>query len=79
MADRDAGSEELQMTAEQLRHKIDSGKTRDRVAHPGPAAAPPGADEKAGGVRPLVSQMDQARADTPPRPDRDRAVTLSGD
>lgn len=78
MADRDAGSEGSQMTVEHLRHKIDPGKTRDRVAHPGPAAAPPGADEKAGGVRPVVSQMDQARADTPPRPDRDHAVTLSG-
>lgn len=67
------------MTAGHLRHKIDPGKTGDRVAHPGPAAAPPGADEKAGGVRPVVSQMDQARADKPPRPDRDGAVTLSGD
>ena len=35
----------------QARHKTDSGKTRDKVDYPDPAAAPLGTDEEAGGAR----------------------------
>lgn len=37
-------------TTEQLRADIDSGKTRDKVAFPDPAAAPLGTDAEAGGT-----------------------------
>jgi hypothetical protein len=33
----------------QLKHKIDSGQTGDKVAFPDPAMAPLGTDEEAGG------------------------------
>lgn len=52
-------------TAEQLRADIDSGRTRDKVAHSDPAAAPLGTDEEASGIRidpDLVAQSRRAEA-----------------
>lgn len=37
-------------TVSQLRHDIDSGLTRDKVAAPDPAAAPLGTDDEAAGT-----------------------------
>jgi hypothetical protein len=37
----------------QLRSKIDGGEAGDKVAFPGPAAAPPGTDDEAAGVAPV--------------------------
>jgi len=37
-------------TSERLRHKIDGGRTRDKVDFPDPAAVPLGADEEAAGT-----------------------------
>jgi len=34
-----------------VKHLIDSGRTREKVNHPDPAAAPLGTDEEAGGAR----------------------------
>ena len=45
----------------QARHQADSGKTRDEVDHPDPAAAPLGTDEEAGGAR--TSQEDIAASE----------------
>lgn len=39
------------MNWSEARHATDSGKTRDKVDHPDPAAAPLGTDEEAGGAR----------------------------
>ena len=43
-------------TAEQLRHAIDSGETRDRIESPDPAAVPLGADDEAGGYSPSPAE-----------------------
>lgn len=39
------------MNWSQARQATDSGKTKDKVDHPDPAAAPLGTDEEAGGAR----------------------------
>jgi coenzyme F420-dependent glucose-6-phosphate dehydrogenase len=50
------------ITAERLRHEIDSGRTGDKIPHPDPAAAPLGADDEAGGHPPLPHQIEAAAA-----------------
>lgn len=47
-------------TADRLRRDIDSGKTRDKVDHPDPAAAPLGTDDEAAGNPPTVEEVDDA-------------------
>ncbi len=48
-------------TAAQLRDDIDSGRTRDKVAHSDPAAAPLGTDDEAAGTPPTGEQAAMAR------------------
>jgi hypothetical protein len=43
-------------TVDQLRHKIDSGATGDKINWPDPAAAPLGTDAEAGGSRPTATE-----------------------
>lgn len=64
-------------TAAQLRADIDSGRTRDKVAHSDPAAAPLGTDDEAAGTPPSERQVAAARrqetgrsVDTPAPADR---------
>ncbi len=45
-----------------LRADIDSGRTRDKIGHPDPAAAPLGTDDEAGGAPPTPRQVQMARA-----------------
>jgi hypothetical protein len=45
-----------------LRAEIDSGRTRDKVDHPDPAAAPLGTDAEAGGAPPSPEEVRLARA-----------------
>jgi hypothetical protein len=57
-------------TLEQLRKDIDSGRTRDKVTGPDPAAAPLGADEEAAGTPLSPHRATLARdgaVDAPPR------------
>jgi hypothetical protein len=49
-------------TVERLRHDIDSGRTRDKVAWPDPAAAPLGSDDEAAGTPPSRERIAAARA-----------------
>jgi hypothetical protein len=48
-------------TSSQLRDDIDSGRTRDKVAHSDPAAAPLGTDDEAAGTPPTGEQVSTAR------------------
>ena len=48
-------------TKEQLRDDIDSGRTRDKVAHNDPAASPLGTDDEAGGASDAASDIAKAR------------------
>jgi hypothetical protein len=48
-------------TVSQLREDIDSGRTRDKVDWPDPAAAPLGTDDEAGGNPPRSAAIDAAR------------------
>lgn len=48
-------------TAEQLRADIDSGRTKDKVGHSDPAAAPLGTDDEAAGTPPTADQVAMAR------------------
>jgi hypothetical protein len=50
MSDDRSGTRAASKTseAERLRHKIDSGKTRDKVGVPDPAMSPLGTDDEAG-------------------------------
>jgi hypothetical protein len=50
-------------TAEQLRQRIDSGATGDKVAFPDPAAVPLGADEEAAGTPLSREALARAHAD----------------
>jgi hypothetical protein len=47
--------------ADQLRHEIDRGETRDKVAYPDPAAAPLGTDDEAAGTPPSAEAVEMAR------------------
>ena len=51
-------------TTEQLRSDVETGRTRDKVAYPDPAAAPLGTDAEAGGapVPPRVAEAERERA-----------------
>ncbi len=40
----------MSATSAQLKHRIDSGQTGDKVAFPDPAMAPLGTDDEAGGT-----------------------------
>lgn len=51
-------------TIEQLRDDIDSGRTRDKVDFPDPAAAPLGSDEEAAGTPVTAPQTRQTRRET---------------
>lgn len=57
---RDAGGARPAQTSDQLRHEIDSGQTRDKVAHPDPAAAPLGTDAEAAGAPPTREEITMA-------------------
>jgi len=48
-------------TADQLRHDIDSGRTRDKVCAPDPTVAPLGTDEEAAGYPPPPEAIALAR------------------
>lgn len=48
-------------TPSQLRRDIDTGKGRDKVDHPDPAAAPLGTDDEAAGTPVTQEQMELAR------------------
>ena len=50
------------VTADRLRHDIDSGRTGDKVPHPDPAAAPLGTDDEAGGHPPRPHEIQEAAA-----------------
>jgi probable non-F420 flavinoid oxidoreductase len=50
------------ITAERLRHDIDSGRTGDKIPHPDPAAAPLGTDDEAGGRSPRPHEVQAAAA-----------------
>lgn len=61
-------------TAERLRHDIDSGRTRDKVSGPDPAAAPLGTDAEAAGTPTPFEEIARDRsmtADAPPRNNED--------
>jgi hypothetical protein len=47
--------------ADQLRHEIDRGETRDKVAYPDPAAAPLGTDDEAAGTPPSAEAVEMVR------------------
>jgi hypothetical protein len=47
-------------TISRLRHEIDAGRTRDKVAFPDPATAPLGTDDEAGGTPDRAAQVAQA-------------------
>jgi hypothetical protein len=53
---------------DRLRHAIDRGRTRDKVAHPDPAAAPLGTDDEAAGTaaHPAVADPHQEHPAPPP-------------
>jgi len=61
-------------TSDQLRHEIDSGQARDKVAHPDPAAAPLGTDAEAAGAPPtreeiaMASREESSRIDAEEEP-----------
>ncbi len=60
--DQDGGDHDKKpSTTAQLRHDIDTGKTRDKVDHADPAAAPLGTDDEAGGQPPKPAAIDEAR------------------
>jgi hypothetical protein len=66
----------------QLRHKIDSGQTRDKIAFPDPAAAPLGTDDEAAGAPPSTEAVETARRheEAPERtgsPQRERVFGLA--
>lgn len=70
-------------TTDQLRDDIDSGRTRDKVAHPDPAAAPLGSDAEAAGAPPLPEEVAMARRHeatrgVPEQPPSSRAASQSG-
>lgn len=52
-----AGARPPARNADQLRHDIDSGRARDKVAHPDPAAAPLGTDAEAGDAPPTQEEI----------------------
>ncbi len=53
--------------ADELRHKIDSGETGDKVRVTDPAAAPLGTDAEAGGFPPTTEEVEMAiKAETKP-------------
>jgi len=45
---------------EELRHRIDTGQTGDKVNHPDPAAVPLGADDEAAGRPPSADEVEGA-------------------
>jgi coenzyme F420-dependent glucose-6-phosphate dehydrogenase len=47
----------MPVTADRLRHDIDSGRAGDKIPHPDPAAAPLGTDDEAGGHSPGPQQV----------------------
>jgi hypothetical protein len=49
-------------TTESLRADIDSGRTRDKVRHADPAAAPLGSDDEAAGTAPSPERIALARS-----------------
>ena len=51
------------MTVEQLRNKVDLGKTGDKISFPDPAAAPLGTDEEAAGTPPSTAAVDLAKSE----------------
>jgi hypothetical protein len=54
-----------------LKRDIDTGRTRDKVPFPDPAAAPLGTDDEAAGTPPSPEAVHRARAEEvkgPPRP-----------
>ena len=55
---------------DQLRHRIDSGQTGEKVDYPDPAAAPLGTDAEAGGVPPTRAEvaLDAKAAQGAPKP-----------
>lgn len=59
-------------TVEQLRRDTDSGKTRDKVSGPDPAAVPLGADEEAAGTPLSAERIALDRAQTVDAPARSR-------
>ena len=80
-ADPAAASRAGSSTAAQLRQEIDSGRTRDKVAHSDPAAAPLGTDDEAAGNSPSAEQVSAARrqestrvSDTSPADQPDRTA-----
>ena len=48
----------MRMNWAKARHYIDSGRTRDKVNHFDPAAAPLGTDEEAGGASTRTENID---------------------
>lgn len=55
-------------TTDQLRDRIDSGRTGEKVAFPDPAAAPLGTDAEAGGAPPTEAERRLAEAADPVAP-----------
>lgn len=56
-------------TTDQLRDRIDSGQTGEKVAMPDPAAAPLGTDAEAGGMPPTEAERALAASTMPVEPE----------
>ena len=56
-------------TTDQIRDRIDSGQTGEKVAMPDPAAAPLGTDAEAGGAPPTKAERALAARSMPTEPD----------
>ncbi|GGG25596.1 hypothetical protein [Chelatococcus composti] len=53
-----------------LRHDVDLGRTRDKVAFPDPAAAPLGTDDEAAGTPATTAELHMENEALPPPPSR---------
>lgn len=63
-------------TSDQLRRRIDSGDTGEKVGFPDPAAAPLGTDDEAAGTPPTEAQREKAWRDAPSLKQRQRRLGL---
>jgi hypothetical protein len=55
-------------TSDQLRDRIDSGRTGEKIGFPDPAAAPLGTDDEAAGTPPTEAERRLAPASDPESP-----------
>lgn len=60
------------LTTDQIRNRIDSGLTGEKIDMPDPAAAPLGTDAEAGGAPPTAAERAMDAAATPDEPSASR-------